>query len=262
MKRKARNVWMLARALSRAPQPFLFEEDKGNGGGGGGDPPKMISEAEVQARIDKVLGQRLAEERKKYSDYDALKAEAAKKTEIEAELAKLREERETAGKSAEEVRKIEADRAAKQLERERNEATTKLTAAEQRAEAAEKRHRELLVSQGLGSALDGSKVLTTAREKAIRLMREDAQVELDDSGKITSVTYGGVAYKTPAEAASAFLKDNDFLASAGAPKGGGSSPPNAGGAGGKDVFKASADENFASGLAAPPKPIPGFTPPV
>lgn len=235
---KKRTALFLARAISRVPNGNLYSPEGDAGGGGGAPPEKMFS----QADLDRIVGQRIGEATKKFSDFETLKSQAAKVAEYEAELTKLREEKETAGKSAEEVNRIAADRAAKALERERTEATTKLTASEKRAADAEAKYTTLVVSQNLGQGLDSAKVLPSAREKAIRLMREDAKIEMDDDGKVVGVTYNGIAYKTPAEAAEAFLKDNDFLASAPSVRGGRSTPPNSGGSGGAALFDLSQDE--------------------
>jgi hypothetical protein len=238
---KKRTALFLARALSRVPHEPLRspEGDAGGGGGGGTSSEKTFT----QADLDRIVGQRIGEATKKFSDYETVKTQAQKAAEYETELAKLREEKEMQGKTAEEQNRIAADRAARAMERERSESATKLTAAEKRAEEAENRFRRAVISQNLGSALDSAKVLTSAREKAIRLMREDAQIELDDDGKIASITYNGIAFKTAAEAAHAFLRDNDFLASAPASSGGGTKPPNAGGnSSGGSLFDLPQDE--------------------
>lgn len=215
-----------------------------------GDPPPPVEDAPkfTQKDFDSAIGKRLAEERKKFADVDDLRAKVTKFGEIEAELTKLREEKELAGKTAEEKQKHEADKAAKLVERERNEFGVKLTAAEKRALDAETKYRTRLVQGELGSGLDSAKVLSSARAKAVKLFMDEATVELDDNDAVSSITYGGVAHKTVAEAAAAFLKDNDFLASAGRPSGGGTQPPN-----GSPVAPApdgSAVSLLSSGLAA------------
>ena len=223
---KKRTALFLARALSRVPHELLRSpEPEGGGGGGAPAPDKTFT----QADLDRIVGQRIGEATKKFADYETVRTQAQKASEYETELTKLREEKEMAGKTADEQNRIAADRAARSMERERADNATKLTAAEKRAEEAEGRYKRAVVSQNLGSALDTAKVLTSAREKAIRLMREDAQLDIDEDGKVVSVTYNGIAFKTAAEAAHAFLRDNDFLASAPASSGGGTKPPNAGG---------------------------------
>jgi hypothetical protein len=222
MNRKTRNAWFLARALSRVPSGHLRSPEPEGGGGGGTAPPP--EKTFTQADLDRIVGQRLGEATKKFSDYEDVKSKAAKAAEYETELAKLREEKEMAGKSAEERERISAKKAADAMERERQELMTKIQAAEQRAENESKLRRNLIVNNGLGSALDGANVLTSAREDAIETFRNRSQVEIDDEGKIVSVTYGGVAYKSAAEAAVAFLKEKDHFASARVRGPGGSSP--------------------------------------
>lgn len=197
----------------------------------------------TQADLDRIVGQRVGEATKKFADFDTFKAQAAKVSEIEAELTKLREEKEMAGKSAEEQQRIAAERAAKALDRERSDWNTKLTAAEQGRAEYEKKYRDVVISHGLGSLLDGAKVLSSARDFAIKAFRDSSTVELDDSGKVVSITYNGVAYTKTSEAAAAFLKDNEFLASAGTAVGGGTKPPNGGGAAGaQNLFDRSPEE--------------------
>jgi hypothetical protein len=230
--------------------------DPGEGGGGGGDPPKTFTQDDV----NRIVGQRVGEATKKAladakAEFDKQLAELAP---LRQQLEDLQAEKDKVGKTAEELKRIEADKAAKQLERERAEHSTKLTAAEKRAVEAEARHRNLVVSSALGGGLDSAKVLGSARDKAVRLLAAEAEVELDDDGKIVSVTYGGVAHKSAAEAATAFLKDNNFLAAAQGPAGGtGSQRPNAGG-NAPDAFKASAEENFMTGLSQPIAKMPGI----
>lgn len=247
MKRKNRSILALTRALSRTPAGPLYNAEGGEGGGGGGnEPPRMLTFEEHQAQLNKVVGQRIGEVQKKHQD---------ELTKIQEQLATLQAERDEAneklslaGKSAEDQAKILAEKASKQREREIQEYNAKLTTAEQRAEAAEKKYRDTIVSIGLGSGLDQSKVLSSAREAAIRIFRESSEVELDDSGtRIVSVTYEGVAYKSAQEAAAAFLKQHDYFASASTPAGGGSRPPNAGGgrSNGVPLHELSQDELLA-----------------
>jgi hypothetical protein len=228
---------------TRRESCFAPEDNNGGGGGGGvgNDPPKTFT----QEQLDAIVGKRIGEATKKYGDYEEAKAKAAKLAEIETELQKLRDEKEIAGKSAEEKATIAARKASEQMERERTELTTQRDTEKSLRETSEKKYRDLVVSNGLGSALDGAKVLGSARDKAIKAMRDDSKVELDEDGKITAVTYGGVAYKTAAEAATAFLKDNDFFA-AGTGGGGGGKRPNAGGTGGRNLFDMSSDELLAA----------------
>jgi membrane protein involved in colicin uptake len=231
MKRKLKRG-ILARALSRTPAGPLYSPEDPPGGGGGGpapvaDPPKTFT----QADLDRITGQRIADERKKFADYETLKERAKKAEEHEAELTRLREEAETKGKSADEQARIAAERAARKIDAERAESATKLAAAEQAKEVAEKKLRTKVIEGALGEALDGAKVLSSARAKAIKALHDDSKVELDDDGGIASITYGGVAYKTTAEAATAFLKDNDFFKAGGVPPGGNTPRPGGNGAG-------------------------------
>lgn len=213
------------------------------------EPPAPDAPKFTQKDIDSAIGKRLAEERKKFADYDELKSKVSKLDEVQAKLAKLEEENEVRGKSEDDKRRHEADKAAKAIERERQEHATKLTAAEKRAQDAETRYRSRAIREELGAGLDGAKVLATARAKAVKLFMDECTVELDEHDKVSAITYGGVSHKSVAEAAAAFLKDNDFLASAGRPSGGGSQPPS-GGAPAPSATDGSAVSLLSSGLAA------------
>jgi hypothetical protein len=247
MKNKARIAGFLVHAFSRTPTGPLFNVDGDGGGGGGvpgGEPPRTFT----QADLDRIVGQRVGEATKKFAGFDELKGKAEKAAEYEAELTKLREEKENAGKSAEERERIAATKAAAAMERERQDLMTKITAAEARAESAEKRRRDLIVDGGLGAALDGANVLAKARTDAVDAFRNHSKVELDDDGKILTVTYGGVAYKTASEAALAFLKEKDHFAS-GRIVGGNTQPPN-GRSAPQNVQNVSSESLISQGLSA------------
>ncbi|OHU67401.1 hypothetical protein BKG87_22160 [Mycobacteroides chelonae] len=84
-------------------------------GGEGREPESKFDPITNQEEFDKRLAQRLGRERAKFSDYDALKAKAAKLDEIEAanksELQKLSERADAAEKRAEKA-ELESLRAA------------------------------------------------------------------------------------------------------------------------------------------------------
>jgi hypothetical protein len=223
----------------------------GDAGGGAGAPGNEPAPAKTftQDEFNSLLGKRLAEERKKFADYDQVKERHKQLEETSAEMAKRLEELELKGKTSEEREKHAAEKASKRIEQERSELTTKLTAAEQRAEAAEKRYRTKVVDGALGEGLDTAKVFSSARSDAIRLLREESKIELDDDGKVISIEYGGILHKTAAEAAAAFLSDREYLAAGEVPKGGGTKSPNGGGAGALPANMAAVDQ-IAAGLAA------------
>ena len=229
--------------MLRAPSILRDPEPEGAGGEPTPDAPKF-----TQKDFDSAIGKRLNDERKKFADYDDLKSKVSKVDELQAALAKLQEENDLRGKSAEEKQRHEADKAAKAIERERNEFGVKLTAAEKRAQDAETKYRSRTIREELGAGLDGAKVLTSARAKAVKLFMDEATVELDDNDTVSAITYGGVSHKSVADAAAAFLKDNDFLASAGRPSGGGTVTPSGGAP--QSAPAGSAVSLISSGLAS------------
>lgn len=211
----------------------------GQGGGAGGDPPKTFTQDDV----NRIVGQRVGEATKKFADYDSLKQAASEVPTLKQRLEELEADKAKQGKTAEEIQRMEADKAARQLQREREDANTKLTAAEKRALDAENALRTERTERALGAGLDGANVFAAAREDAVLLFSAASKVEFDDAGKVASVTYNAVAYKTAADAAKAFLKDRPHLASAGRPAGGGTTPPSGGGGmNGRPLYELSEDE--------------------
>lgn len=212
----------------------------------GDDGPKF-----TQKDVDSIVGKRVDEVvKKKYGNYDQLVQQVADLSPLKTQVEELLAEKAKQGKTAEEIQRMEADKAARLLQRQQEESTTKLTAAEKRAEAYATKLRERDTAAALGQALDAAKVLTSARAQAIRLMAGESTIELDDDGKVTSIVYGGVTHKTVEEAATAFLKTNDFLASAGSPAGGGTKRPNGGGTG-RPLHEMSEDELLRAANRAP-----------
>ncbi len=237
---------IFSHGLLRNERLLAPEGDPPAGGGAGSNdpPPKTFTQADV----DSIIGKRVKEATAKFGDYEAMKTQLAELTGLKAKLEELETEKTMAGKSAEERAAAEAAKAAKRIETERAEFTTKLTAAEKRAADFEakllKREQTLALSAGLSAA----KVLSSASEAAVRLMLEASKIEFDDEGKVASVTYGGVAHKTAAEAAAAFLKDAPYLAAAPVGGGGGTRPPNGGGgSNGRALHEQSEDELLRAG---------------
>lgn len=215
---------------------------------GGNDPPPDAPKF-TQKDVDAMIGKRVGEATKKFADYDALKTQAATAAALQAERDALAEEKANNGRTAEEKAAAAATKAREALERAKLESDTKLTAAERRAESAEKALRTERISVAITGALSTAKALPQALAKASSLLMAEAEFEIGDDGKIASVTYGGVAHKTPAEAAIAFLKDNDFLAAAASGGGGGSGRPNGSGGGNAPTTDASAEGLLSAGFA-------------
>ena len=106
--------------------------------------------------------------------------------------------------------KLEAEKA--ELARERDEAKT---AAEKAAESL----RSTRIEYQLTAALSAGKALPGAIEKATRIFMQDANIEVDDNGRITGVTLDDIPYSDMKKATEAFLKSNPYFAAA--PQGGG-----------------------------------------
>lgn len=209
----------------------------------GDAPPKTFTQDEVNAF--------LAREKKRFGDYDALKAGAAKATELEQQLAKLNEERELAGKSADEKARIEGERAKKRMDEERTALSKEVADAKALAAAKDARLKTTITRTELSAGLVGAKVYPDSLADAVTLMAAASKVELvedeDGNSSIASIVLGGITYKTAREAAEGFLKSKPYFASA--PTGGAGTPrPNGGAPLPKDL--ASLPVDVLAGLAA------------
>lgn len=225
---------MLASALAGGFLPFertLFapENDPANGGGGGGGsgggekppPAKTYSDAELNAL--------LAKERRSHEEKTNA-AIAAAKAEADAKLAELQQQVELAGKTADEKAKIQAENAAKKIEREREELAKQRDAEKARADGLDGKLRSTVQQHQLSSALAVAKVFPTALDYAVQgLLREATELDVDPASyEIKALTVDGVRYTDLPKAAEAFLEKRPFFKSA-PPGGAGSSSPNGGG---------------------------------
>lgn len=182
-----------------------------------------------QADVDKLLGKRIGEVEQRITKR-LTEAHQAKQSEYEAKIAELTHQLEDSGKSAEQRERNAELRAQKQREKELADLRTAHEAEQKKATAALDRLRTREISLQLGNALDGAKVLTSARADAIEILMAKAKIEVDEDYQVTSVVYEGTEYGTLAEAATAFLKTKPHYLSAGAPPNRqDQKPPNRGG---------------------------------
>lgn len=181
----------------------------GDGGAGGGE--KMLAQSEVQRIVAKEV--RAASEKAAREAAEKARAEIEQR---DTQLAELKLQLETAGKSAEEKARIESEqkREAERKAQQAREAqiTKDLQAAQEAAKSAAERLRDYQIGGAASSALVGAKVLSGAIDDALRSFRADSQIEIDDDGKVASVIYKGVAYDSLKDAAKAFLKDRPHFA--------------------------------------------------
>lgn len=211
-------------------------DEAGEADGGGGNPAPE-SKTFTQDAVNALL----AKERRAFEA--KLKEHATKATDadtLRAELEKLREEKELAGKSELErfERKYQTDVAA--LQRQIAERDTAAKAA------AEALHRER-VGTRLQAELGRAKVMPAHLDKAVKLASlELADVTIGDDGRVTA-TFGDLIDKPIADVIAAWVKENDFLLPA--PSGGaGTRSPN-GLPAGKKLTQLSNDELIAAGNA-------------
>lgn len=266
MKKQQRGLLALARVLSRAPHGPLFNVDPGAGGGGGapggapggvpGGPPAPgapgadpAKRTFTQEDFDAQIGKIRKEERAKFADYEDLKTKAAEAAELKLKNAELTESVEGIGKTASEKAALQAEKAAKQIREKEEELLKANKAIEERATKAEQKLRSERINAVVGAGLDAAKVYPSARAHAAKILSTEAEIDLDDeTGKITSVTWGGVAHKNMSDAAAAFLKENPHFADAGTPGGAGSRVPSGGGGQGGPADQ-SAEGLIAYGMA-------------
>lgn len=218
------------------------EGDPAAGGGGGGSnptPPKTFTQDEVNSF--------LAKERRKYADYEDLKAKAEKIPEFERQLSELNEKLELAGKSEAEKTKLLAEKLEKQKAAELAlalKASEDAKAGEQRAIEA---LRETNIRYGITGALAEVKALPDMMPYAVDAFRRETRIEFDDeAGKVTSVEFDGVPYADLKKAAEAWLKVRPGFAAAPA-GGGGTRNPN-GGAGGRSFDEMTPEQLATIGL--------------
>lgn len=133
-----------------ADEPKKQDEGSGDGGGDGGNEPEFKAPA-TQAEFDRMVSARIARERGKFADYEELKSKAGQFDQLE------------------EKNKTELERA-----------TTKATAAEQRASSAEAAALRLEVA--LDKAPDGMPI-AQVRKLAKRVTgstREEMEADAED----------------------------------------------------------------------------------
>jgi hypothetical protein len=233
-------------------RPSVLFEAEGDPAPTGGDPAPTgdtppAAKTHTQADIDAAAAKIRQDERKKYQDYDTLKATAAKLPELEAKLQEMQTQFEESKLSADEKQRKAAERAAKQIETERAELQNKVKEAETQAETYKNKHINGMISRSLASALATANVLTAAQADAVALMQSSAKIDHDDDGNITLIELNGVAHLDVGAAALAFLKSKPHLVSGGKPpSGGGTKPPNAGG--GTDMANLPADQLIGNGI--------------
>jgi hypothetical protein len=253
-KRKNPILSRIRNAMHRAPRVLHSPEDGGGGGGGGSgggggdaEPPPADAPKFTQADFDKQIGKRIGEVETRVTK-KLTEAHQAKVSEYEAKIAELTQQVEDSGKTAEQRERNAELRAQKQREKELADLRTAHEAEQKKAAAALDRLRTREISLQLGNALDGAKVLTSARADAIEILMAKAKIEVDEDYQVTSVVYEGTEYGTLAEAAAAFLKTKPHYLSVGVPPNRqDQKPPNRGGTSQTaDVLKRSAGENFGA----------------
>ncbi len=231
--------------LCSAPDP---DPAGGGGGGGGGPDPKPVEfSKEQQEKLNSII----AAERKSWETKMQPVVDKAKAVDdLQAQITKLQEEKELVGKTEAEKAKIAADQAAKRMAEDRVTAEKAREVEKSRADTAEKVLREERVSRALSAGLLAAKVFPDAIEDAIAAMSHEADIELDDKGKVSAIRFGGVTHKTVKEAAEAFLKTKPYFA-AGVAGGAGTGRPGGGGNGAIDFNKASPRELIDAGWKKP-----------
>ena len=226
------------------PEP----NDDPSGGGKKPDPAPPPTPL-TQADVDKIVEQRLAADRKARGA--ALDEATKKAAELEATLAKEREEWELKGKSEADKARIRAEQAAKKIETDKAEADKKAAAAEARALKAEQSLRQTHIDTQVSAGLLEAKALPAALKHAAAALLADLEIETDpETHKITSVRLLGVTQPSVAKAAEEWLKTNPHFAAA-APGGTGSRGQGGGIPAGTELHKLSPTELLALDAKTP-----------
>ncbi len=205
--------------------PFLCSADDGGDGGGGGTGGNaggnQAAKSYSQAEVDAIVGARLAREKTgtQKAVADAVAAEAAKRVELEQQLADLTAKFEDAGKTGAEKVQAEAARAAAAAKTKLDSASAEIAAlrkATEEKDAALARalhaHRTDLFKVELQREFLAAKALPSAVADAVDLLVLKGGLEFNDDGKAT-LKLGEQVFDKPAEAVKSFLAQHPFLAS-------------------------------------------------
>jgi len=211
------------------------------------DPPKTFTQEELNAFLAK---ERKATEAK-FKDYDELKAAADKVAEMNKRLEELEEEKQLAGKSAEEKERARAKKERETLLADKERLAAEKAEADAKLEAAVAEHRMTRARHTLSLALSSAKVYAPAAGDALDAMMRDSELEFGDDGALKRITlnHDGVVYDDMTKAATAYLAAKPHYA-AGALGGTGTRPPTGGtGTGGKALKEMTREERLKHGNA-------------
>ncbi|MEQ8721032.1 MAG: hypothetical protein RID81_07125 [Sandaracinaceae bacterium] len=183
----------------------------GEGEGGGGDDRTF-----TQSEVDRIVAGRLAKESKKFSDYDQLREQASRVSELESKLQSLSEEKELAGKTAAEKAQHAHQKELRQLERKIEELSGQAQEKEQLAQTARQRWESDKISSALERALMKGEALPRAIPQAASLLANEAKarVEEDAEGNVRVLLEVDGVELDPESAAQEWLKRNDHFAKA------------------------------------------------
>lgn len=196
--------------------------------------PKTFTQEQVNALIAREVGKL----KSKFGDYDALREQAARLSDVEAERQRLVEERELAGKTAEERLRVQHQRELDRLQKALADRDKAIAEREQMATQAQQTLRAERVGNALTAALGKHRVIPTYLESARKLAQLDIAVEHGEDGSVTA-TYGDTVGSIE-QAVAAWVKDHDNYLPA--PSGGaGTRTPN-GVPTGKPLHELSTDE--------------------
>lgn len=200
----------------------------------------------TQADLDRMIGSRIATEKKTSdalrAEVEAAKAKLAEAEQLQARLQALEDEK----LSATEKARKDADRAAAALAAKEAALVKERDEWKGKAEAAEKRRIESVVSREVGDALGAAKAIPGTLKHAIPAFRSEVEIDTDENGAISAIRFNGTTQKDLPTAAAAWLAANPhFLAHPGG--GSGSARPNGTGARGLNP-NASAIDDITAGL--------------
>lgn len=197
------------------------QEEEGTPNGAPNDPPPEPPKSFSQEDVNRFL----ARERKKFEEEMAQRPTAEQLSEVQAQLRKLTEEREMAGKTEVEKLQVQHTREMEKLNHKFQQLAEESKAKDEAVHAAQTTLRTERMSRAFGAALTKAEVYGSASSDALRvLMGEVKDVDIDDKGTVRA-SYGEDLIDEPPEAiAKKFLEDRPYFASAKL-GGAGTSPP-------------------------------------
>lgn len=228
MKNRNRTILGLTRALSRSPMGVLRSPEGDGGGGGAGDGKISMTQADLDALIQKRVGP-LTDKIKASETALAKMADLEKRlSEADADKAKAAEDAEMKGKTELEQLRIQLQKATDKSKLAEGEWQKRIAEATALAETEKNSRLDYVRRNLVTSALNDAGLAKGAGKAAAMAFLAEAQIELTDTfDGAKSIAVGGKSFEKAADAAKHFLAENPYFAAV--PAGGSGTPRGPGG---------------------------------